>query len=374
MIYPSPLLSKKHFITAGMKKLTLITLCASLATSALCANEYWDKYGRQPVSIQQNNNGAVQTLKFVNYKDGMLIAQLDGGVGEISLPVNDYLVSTLRLNLSSLSRVPSMMEQANYVGALTLLRPTVYPLIKFHQVPDSFTQLHSPIQTLFDALLRAGEVNEAYFLINQIDLNKSSSRYSQIALAIMNAYMDQGDYETAASLVQSIPVEGEYASNMRPVIDAADALRGAGQYEAVIPLYEAIEKAVSDHLKDNVRMWLAYSMVLANRLEEASPIIDSLNQPDPKDRLFSLYQLLLGSRAYRESNYTYALDVLTRGFVRAQASYAWVPEMLFLIGDCYLKANDPEAARNVWMEVVTLYPDSPWAQRAQESLESLTSS
>jgi len=63
--------------------------------------------------------------------------------------------------------------------------------------------------------------------------------------------------------------------------------------------------------------------------------------------------------------------VLTRGFVRAQTSYVWVPEMLYLIGDCYKQAEDPIAARNVWFEITVLYPDSPWAKRAAESLSEL---
>jgi len=366
--FPLPTL---HMSSQIKKIRSLALLCAGLSVAPLFGNQYWDQYGAQAVSIQQNNNGAVQTLKFVDYKDGMLIAQLDGGVGEISLPVNDYLVSTLRLNLGSLSRVPAMMEQQNYVGVLTLLRPTVYPLIKFHKVPDSFTQLHTPIQTLFEALLKSDNLEEAQFLLSKLDLPQAPNRYSQIAIGIMNAYLAKGNYSQAAQIAQNLPVSGQYASNIRPVIDAADALRGAGEYEAVIPLYQRIEGAVADNLKGNVRMWLAYSLVLADRVDEASPMIDAMEQPDPKDRQFSLYQLLHGSRAHRQGDYNLALDVLTRGFVKAQASYAWVPEMLYLIGDCYARSAKETAARNVWTEIVTLYPNSPWAQRAQESLDQL---
>jgi TolA-binding protein len=45
--------------------------------------------------------------------------------------------------------------------------------------------------------------------------------------------------------------------------------------------------------------------------------------------------------------------------------------MLYLIGDCYARANDPTAARNVWSEITALYPESPWAKRAAESLSKL---
>jgi hypothetical protein len=45
--------------------------------------------------------------------------------------------------------------------------------------------------------------------------------------------------------------------------------------------------------------------------------------------------------------------------------------MLYLIGDCYARADDPLAARNVWTEIVILYPESPWAQSATSSLAEL---
>ena len=100
-------------------------------------------------------------------------------------------------------------------------------------------------------------------------------------------------------------------------------------------------------------------------------MIDSMEEPEAKDRLFSLYKLLQGSREHRNGNYGDALDVLTRGFVRAQTSYVWVPEMLYLIGDCYARAEDSTAACNVWSEITVLYPESPWSTRAAESLSKL---
>lgn len=368
---PVPL-SAPHTI---MKRLSAIVLAASLIHSVGSTQEinpYWAEYGKEPVLIQQNNNGAVQTLKFVDYKDGMLVAELEGGVGEISLPVSESMVQTLRLDNTMMPEINQMIAQNNFTGALTLLRPKAYPLIKFYQVPESFTQLHVPIRTLIDTLISAGEFSEAEdLLLNRLQLDKVGLPYSESAIRLMNAYLADGEFENAAAITKQLPVSGPYAANIRPIIDAADALRAAGQYEAVIPLYREIETVVPETVKKNVQMWLAYSLVLANRVDEATPMIDRLVEPAPEERLFSLYKLLEGSREHRKENYGQALDLLTRGFVRAQTSYVWVPEMLYLIGDCYDKAGDPLAARNVWTEIVVLYPDSPWAKRAESSLARL---
>lgn len=357
-----------------MKRISLLLLSAALAQSALTAqyiNPHWIEYGNEPVIIQQNNNGAKQNLKFVNYKDGMLVAELEGGVGEISLPVSESMVRTLNLNNSRMPEINGMIQQGNNTGALILLRPKAYPLIKFHQVPESFTQLHVPIRTLIDSLIAEEEFTEAEDVLTRIELDKVGLKYSELAIDLMNAYLAAGDFDAAAKMTKLIPVEGEYAVNIRPIIDAADALRAAGQYEAVIPLYRQIETIVPDAVKKNLQMWLAYSLVLAGRVDEANPIIDSLEEPEPQERLFSLYKLLQGSREHSKQDYGQALDVLTRGFVRAQTSYVWVPEMLYLIGDCYAKSEDTLAARNVWAEIAILYPESPWAARAESSLAQL---
>lgn len=357
-----------------LKRISTLVLAALLAQSAATAqetNSYWIEYGNEPVLIQQKNNGAAQTLKFVSFQDGMLVAELEGGIGEISLPVSESMVKTLRLDNSKMPEIGRRIRRGKYAAALDLLRPKAYPLIKFHQVPESFTQLHVPVRSLLDTLISAKEYSEAYDLFNRIQLDKVGIKYSQSAIALMNCYLKEGDSDKVAKMTEIIPVEGQYAVNIRPIVDAADALRAAGKYEAVIPLYRQIETVVPDDVKKNVQMWLAYSLVLADRVDEATPMIDALEEPAPNERLFSLYKLLQGSRAHRAENYGQALDVLTRGFVRAQTSYTWVPEMLYLIGDCYARSEDKLAARNVWTEIAILYPESPWAKSAESSLAQL---
>lgn len=335
-------------------------------------NPYWDEYGNAPVMIQQTNNGASQTLKFVGFENGMLVAELDGGVGEVSLPVSESMVRDLRLDNSGMSEINRLISEGNHGQALERLRPKAYPLIKFHALPASFTQLHLPIRRLIESLIATGEFNEAEDIIrNRMRLDQTGTEYSELAIGLMRAYLAGSQFDNAAKMTAVIPVNGPYSGNIAAIVDAADALRAAGKYEAVIPLYRAIENVVPDAAKQNVQMWLAYSLVLAGRVDEATPMIDEIAEPAPGDRLFSLYKLLEGSREHRAGDYGKALDLLTRGFVRAQTSFSWVPEMLYLIGDCYERADDPLAARNVWTEIVILYPESPYKQRAETSLAQL---
>ena len=355
----------------SLTKIILLIIAITSPLSAQYDNAYWTEYGNNPVIIQQRNNSSSQTLKFVAFKGGMLVAELEGGVGEVSLPVSESMTKNLRLDNSVMPEIKRMTDSQNYTGALRLLRPKAYPLIKFHQVPKSFSQLHQPIRLLIDTLIDANRFDEAADVLSRISLDKVDLRYSKSAIRLMNAYLLGGKINAGAKMAKSLPVDGNYASNISSIVEAADRLRASGEYQTVIPLYREIEKVVQEGSKDNVRMWLAYCLVLADRLGEANPIIDSLKEPASKDRLFSLYKLLQGSREHSKGNYNQALDVLTRGFVRAQTSYDWVPEMLYLIGDCYARASDTVAARNVWTEIEILYPNSPWAGRAESSLAEL---
>ena len=364
------------------RPLTAVLLASCMAVASMASlnaeNAYWTEYGSLPIYVEQNNYGKTQTLKFVEYQNESLVAELempnpDGTVtiAEVSQPATEGLVKTLSFKLENFRQASDLAEAGNLEDALELMRPEVYPLVKFYMIPESFAQLHQPIRSLIDTLVNAGEYAEAEDLVQRIALDQVSPEYSFSAVRLMNAFLLAKDFDGAARMAERLPVHDIYTGNIMPVINTADALRGAGQYDAVIPLYQDIKQAVPEDKQRDIDMWLAYSLVLADRLEEGQAIIDSLREPKPKEKQFSLYKLLQGSNEYRRGNFDLALDTLTRGFVRAQTSYSWVPEMMFLIGDCYRHSGDITAARNVWTEITILYPDVPWADRSNESLAQL---
>jgi thioredoxin-like negative regulator of GroEL len=362
---------RMRFLT--FKALLFAATSVGMSSASLAANPYWDEYGELPVFIQQIRAHSEQTLKFVGFEGDRLIAEMeiDGRIGEMSVPVSETMASNFRFDLAVMEEAKLLVRKQKFSDATELLRPKVYPLIKFHQVPEILGEMHSAIRTLLDSVISQGELAEADDLIKRLALDKIDLKYSEIAIRLMEAHIEAEDFKAAARIAKALPKHDEYSVNISPVIKAADALRGAGNYEAVIPLYREIVDIVPAAVRTDIRMWLAYSLVLAERVDEASPIIDSMQEPAATERSYSLYKLLQGSRDHRKENYKNALDVLTRGFVRAQTSYVWVPEMLYLIGDCYAKTEAPMSARNVWSEIKILYPDSPWAKNAADAIEKL---
>lgn len=277
-----------------LKALLVAAFSIGYVCSSFGANPHWEKLGTQPVYIQQIRARSEQTLKFIGFEDGRLIAEVDvdGRIGEMSMPVSETMASSLRFDLAVMEEAKDVIRKEKFSAATELLRPKVYPLIKFHQVPEILRPLHASIRTLLNCLVSEGQLAEADDLINRLALDKVDIKYSEIAIRLMQAHLDDKNFTAAARIAQFVPKHGDYSVNISPIIKAADALRGAGDYEAVIPLYREIVDIVPDAARTDIRMWLAYSLVLAERVDEASPIIDSMQEPKSTERAYSLYKLL----------------------------------------------------------------------------------
>ena len=360
------------FKTVSFKKLFLALFMVSFVhSSGFAENEYWLKYGRETFPVKQIDGNTERILTFVHYKGNRLFMEIEteGGTAEISRPLSESMIRTLKFNIPEMELANKLIFLENYYGAVELLRPKVYPLIRFHKIPESFIELHTPMRTLIYSLIKSKNYSEAEDVLSRISLDSVDIKYSKLAIDLLNAYLAEQDYDALTRVVNRLPVDGIYSENINYIIRVANILRGAGKPRAVIPLYRRAEKYVSGETYAEIQMWLAYSLILVDEVDEASVIIDKLEEPALENPLFSLFKLLQGSREYHKENYDQALDVLTRGFVRTQTDYTWVPEMLYLIGDCYAKNEYLNAARNVWTEITVLYPDSLWAENATESLD-----
>lgn len=336
-------------------------------------NPYWDKYGRETLRIKQVSTGQSLELNLVHYKGNRLFMEtsVEGNNAEVSLLMNESMISKVKLEIPEMVKANELIFENKPFGAVTLLRPKVYPLIRFHKLPEAFSDLHTPIRTLIRSLIEIDELAEANDILNRIKLDEVDIKYSQLTIQLINAYLKKEDYTTMASIVNRLPVKDDYSVNVDYIIKISNVLRGSGNHLAVIPLYRKAEAHLTGRLQKQVRMWLAYSLIFSGETNEALNIISDLEEPEPNDELFSLYRLLEGSCQHYEKNYPKALDYLTSGFVRTETSYTWVPEMLYLIGDCYANSENIVAARNVWTELTILYSNSIWAENATKSLDKL---
>ena len=139
----------------SLKALLFIVLSLGFSLTVLADNPYWADLGTKPVYVEQSNGRAKNKLKLIDFKDNMLVTEmtLDGNLAEMSLLANESLFKTLQFNLPEMRQANNLIRNDNYAGVVKLLRPVVYPLVKFSQVPELFTQLHSPLRALIDSLI-----------------------------------------------------------------------------------------------------------------------------------------------------------------------------------------------------------------------------
>ena len=131
----------------------------------------------------------------------------------------------------------------------------------------------------------AGELAKAQDLLDHIELDKTNLQYSQFAIGLMRKHT-VGRTIRPQQRWRKRSVEGIYRANIAAVVDAADSLRTASQTEAVIHSIARSNLRLPPEVQKSV-LWLAYSLVLSGRLDEASPMIDAMEEPHPTDQQFS---------------------------------------------------------------------------------------
>ena len=180
------------FKTVLFKKLFLALFAVSLIhSSGFAENEYWLKYGRETFKVKQIEGNTEQILTFVHYKGNRLFMEIEteGGTAEISRPLSESMIRTLQLDISEMELANKLIFMENYYGAAELLRPKVYPLIRFHKIPESFIELHTPIRTLIYCLIKSKNYSEAEDILSRISLDSVDIKYSELAINLLNAYL-----------------------------------------------------------------------------------------------------------------------------------------------------------------------------------------
>ena len=333
-------------------------------------NAFWEEFGHRAVAAQLAIGQNMQSVTLKGLKDGLLMTEMsvDGTVAVMGMPTNDMLVRQLQIPMSDRQAVQTLLREKAFSEALEKLRPLVYPLIAYHKLPISFKVIHQLNFMLLEALIDDQSLQEANDLIRRISLSEAPVHYSRIALELVDRQILAGMYVQASELIASLPLKDAYASNIPKVVIAIHKMRDAQQFELAIPLYRSIEGKLNGIELESIQLWIGYCFANTGQKEASEKQLLNLKIEDKKDKNFPLYQLVNGSIAHQDKQYNEALDQLSKGFVYSQSSDEWVPEMLYIMGDCYFKTGNRVGAQNIWLEITQLYENTPWFSRAQNAL------
>lgn len=364
-----------HLCQKFLPLVAFLLLAGLLCPQAAQADyqKYFQQYGKDRVKVQLRVPGGAAQDWFLSGVDGNMIEVALANGDAMALSTEDpTLQSRLVFQGVDNARVSTLMSGRNYEATLHLLRPTIYPLLRFSSLPPEYVQFYDPIDVFINALIESGELVEAGELLSNNPDLLVQSRFQRRIFGLIEGLASSGNSAEAVKLLALIPLEEVPEGLKNALLSFAYRLRVAGEYEALIPVYESMIPMLEGRQKIEAQIWLAYCLINTGERARGEAELAQMEQPEPGSESFGLYQLLSGYSLYRSGEYAQALDVFSRGLVYASSVDTWIPEISYYIGNCYRELGKTTAALNTYKEIFRLWPENPWAKRARTDFDALS--
>lgn len=351
-----------------------VLLTALLCPQAAQADyqEYLQQYGNNRVKVQLRVPGGTAQEWFLGGMEGNMIEVSLANGDAMALSTEDpSLQSRLLFQGIDNARLSTLLSAGNYEAALHLLRPSIYPLLRFRSLPADYVQFYDPIDVFINTLIESGELVEAGELLSNNPELLAQSRFQRRIFGLIEGLASSGESAEAVKLLALIPLEQVPEGLKNALLTFAYRLRVAGEYEALIPVYESMIPMLTGRQKTEAQIWLAYCLINTGERARGEAELAQMEQPEPGSESFGLYQLLSGYNLYRSGEYAQALDVFSRGLVYASSVDTWIPEISYYIGNCYRELGKATAARSTYNEIFRLWPENPWAKRARAAFDAM---
>ncbi len=391
----------------------------------LFAEDYFKKFaGKIPVKVHYLKSASTKPMNLlgIDAARGIVYAEMEGS-GRLELELRQLQRQNIEKFEFSWSR--NAKTYLNYLAneqydprILTALRPEVYKVMLFLDMPFQYLAIHDDCLTYVKGLLGMEQFNEAFYLLSRLNLSKLDEYgyrdFSEAALELCGKMIAANPDSAKASqaLLKRISIRdnsGDHASYLR----LADSLRAQGLYAEAIAEYTRLSPIVAKDpyspYNKILSIWPVYCYVKLYEIyapaaakdkryaEAASKMFNSAVQglkkldeepPERNTNEYSLYKLLRSlirvqyARQYEargdefKSSEYYRQSVLevTEGIVNARIGLDWLPESLMMAGDAYEKLDLPEAATNVYNQVKVFFPKTKWEKLSIERLGKLPQS
>lgn len=337
-------------IRARMNKLSaaILALVGFLITGSQAVAQqrnYWKEYGNKAVPVEKQWGGRSEKMDLVGIdpKLGKISCRFPGGGGEV-----EYLLRGLERQVKTFDYIwPKIARQALYYAneeqydiltedVLAQLRPVMYPLLRYLEIPNKHFKIHEECLTFIKLLIEKKLYSEALPIlrtINLASLDRAGYReFSDVTLALVAKSISANPAyaEYAISLLANVQVRPGNGDDLEALLNLGDALRknaGASsraknvklelqQYGYANQVYSRLKEEAttlppSSPVRQQSRLWPVYcyykmykaispykdekSQKYAKTCLDAFDVqLDELNAkpPDRASNEFSLYKLL----------------------------------------------------------------------------------
>jgi hypothetical protein len=375
--------------------------------------------GALPVKVYYGTKPRNMSLLGIDGSKGIIYAKLEGA-GQLQLELRGLKKQNItRFEFAwknDTKKALSYLSNEQYdPRILPSLRPIIYRVMLFLEIPQEFFPIHDFCLTYVQALVAMEQFDEAFYILSRINLTKLDEfgyrEFSEEALNLAGKMIaaNAKSAKSARALLQKVSIRdnsGDHASYLK----LADSLRAQGLYNDAISEYSRLTPIVlkspnSPH-KDILRIWPIYCYVkLYEQYSKAAAkdkryatyaskyfntALQTLKKIDEKppprqSGEYSLYKLVralvrvqyarrseaLGDEFKAADEYRQSVLEVTEGIISARVGLDWLPESLMMAGDAYEKLKLNEAARNVYKQVNIFYKSTKWESLSEKKLNAL---
>ena len=392
---------------------------------ALLAEDYFRKFaGPIPVKVHYSSGLAVKPMELlgIDPQKGIIFAKMQGG-GAIELELRNLKQQNIarfefQWPKNAATYLRYLANEQYDPRILQGLRPDVYKVMLFLEVPFIYLPIHDDCLTYVRALIAMEQFDEAFYLLSRLNLSKLDDfgyrEFSECALELCGKMIgaNASAAKSSRALLQRVTIRddsGDHESYLR----LADTLRQQGLYTEAISEYARltpiVNKTPGSAYSKILEIWPIYCYIKLYEMYApaakkdkrygvaAGKMFNSAVQglkkldEDPPDRQsneYSLYKLIrslvriqyarrfedAGDDAKASEYYRQSVLEVTEGIVNARIGLDWLPESLMMAADAYEKLELNEAARNVYNQVVVFFKETKWEKKSQARLAALAES
>lgn len=378
--------------------------------------------GDLPVKVYYGTKPRPMSLYGLDGSRGIIYAKMQGA-GQVQLELRGLKKQNIsRFEYqwpNDLSKRIKLLSDEQYdPRVLPLLRPTMYKLLLYVEIPPEYFQIHDACLTYVQALVAMEQYNEAFYILSRLKLSKLDEygyrEFSELSLELAGKMISANpkSAKIARALLQKVTIRnnsGDHAAYLK----LADSLREQKLYTDAISEYARLSPIVmkspgSPH-KEILRIWPVYCYVKLYEqysaaaakdkryLQYASKYFNTAlqtvkkldeNPPPRQSGEYSLYKLVRslirvqyarrfeagGSDVQAAEYYRQSVLEVTEGIISARVGLSWLPESLMMAGAAYEKLELSDPARNVYKQVSMFFKGTQWEVESNGRLAKLPSS
>ena len=376
--------------------------------------------GPLPVKVNYGSTIKPMSLLGVDGSRGVIYAKMQGA-GQVQFELRGLKKQNISRFVfewpGDLAKTLKLLSDERYDDArlLTSLRPVIYKLLLYLEIPQEFFQIHDACLVYVQALVAMEQFDEAFYILSRLKLSILDDfgyrEFSELSLELAGKMIaaNPKSAKMARALLQKVTIRnnsGDHAAYLK----LADSLRMQGLYTDAISEYARLSPIVmkspgSPH-KEVLRIWPVYCYVklyeqyskaatrdkryldYANKyFNTALQTVKKLDETPPPRQSgeYSLYKLVralirvqyarrfeaAGSEVKAAEFYRQSVLEVTEGIISARVGLSWLPESLMMAGDAYEKLQLIDPARNVYKQVSIFFKSTKWETLSKSRLAEL---